>query len=82
MFGYINKNELLKTLKEEISIQDRLRKTYNDIASDNRERQLVAKTEGERKWFEAEIYKYRQWSDEANWKWCEAATIYNMIKQM
>ena len=82
MFGYIKTDELLKTLKQEMDMQEKLRKIYNEIASSNRERQLAAKTEGERKWYEVEIYKYTQWSEEANWKWCEAATIYNMVKQM
>ena len=82
MFGYIKKDELLKKLKEEMILQEKLRKTYNEIASNQFEMKLSAKTEAEQKYYGCEHYKYTQWSEEANWKWCEAATIYNMVKQM
>lgn len=82
MFGYINKNELLKNLKEEMDLQEKLRKMYNELASGQLELKLAARTEAEQKYYGCEHYKYTQWALEANWKWCEAATIYNMIKQM
>lgn len=82
MFGYIKKDELLKRLKEEIDLQDKLAGTYKKLESDHLERKLAAKTESDREWYERERYKYAMWYEEIIWKWNEAVTIYNMIKQM
>ncbi len=82
MFGYIKKDELLKTLREEIRLQEGLRKSYDTVASNMLEMKLKAKTESDQNWYGIEHHKYRQWSLEANYRWCEAVTIYNMVKQM
>lgn len=82
MFGYIKKDELLKKLREEMDLQDKIARTYRHLASDHLERKLAARTESDREWYERERYKYATWAEETTWKYCEAVTIYNMVKQM
>ena len=82
MFGYIKKDVLLKTLRGEMELQEKLGDTYNRLAADLLERKLAAKTDGDRQWYEAERFKYARYTEEANMKLVEAVTIYNMVKQM
>ena len=82
MFGYIKKDVLLKTLRDEMELHEKMGKIYNHLASDLLERKLAAKTDGDRQWYECERFKYARWAEDANTKLVEAATIYNMVKQM
>ena len=82
MFGYIKKDVLLKTLREEMTRQEKLGDTYNRLASDLLERKLAAKNDGDRQWYEDERLKYVRLTEEANTKLVEAVTIFNMVKQM
>ena len=82
MFGYINKDKLMKTLNEEVRLQEQLGDTYRKLAHTHMEMKLSAKTEGDRQWCDCEWLKYTRWAEEADWKLVEAQTIYNMVKQM
>lgn len=82
MFGYINKDKLLKKLKEEMELWQKAGEINSHLASKMLELKLAARTENDKSWYDAEYYKFTRLSEQANQKWLEAGTIYNMVKQM
>lgn len=82
MFGYIKKDDLMKLLKEEMLFQETMAETNRRLAAEKLELKLKMKDRREEDYYASQHYTYRRFYEEANSKWAEAATIYNIVKEM